>query len=188
MSLFLGNNGVGISTIEYKSLPKFGVLIDNIIGDVSNGTLQAPSGTFSFRSNEILTAGHNALKGTFAYNSGLIQVSLPLMTSGDLKDTFRGCTNLTTVDLEKYSSGTLDGTFAGCSSLLVINFTGATSVPTYVSGSFADTNNNFVIVVPDELYNDWVSGWAEVSSHISGVSSGLTCRSAASGAACNLPP
>jgi hypothetical protein len=166
MSLFLGNTGVGISTIEYKSIPKFGVLIDNIIGNVSNGTLQAPSETFSFRSNEILSAGENALKGTFAYNAGLVQVSLPLMTSGDMKDTFRGCANLTTVDLEKYSSGTLDGTFAGCTSLSVRKFTGATNVPTYVARTFANTNNNFVIVVPDSLYNDWVSGWGEVSSHI----------------------
>lgn len=64
-------------------------------------------------------------------------------------------------------------TFDGCTMLELVDFSNAAAVPGLygidpVNSTFANTNNTYKVVVPDALYNDWVSdgGWSAISSHI----------------------
>ena len=59
--------------------------------------------------------------------------------------------------------------FSGCTSLELVDMTGSTGVPTLSNvNNFANTNDTYKIVVPDSLYDTWISAtnWASISSHI----------------------
>ena len=59
--------------------------------------------------------------------------------------------------------------FGGCKSLELVDMTGSIDVPTLSSvNNFANTNNTYKIVVPDSLYDTWITAtnWASIASHI----------------------
>lgn len=59
--------------------------------------------------------------------------------------------------------------FNGCTSLELVDMTGSTGVPQLANvNNFANTNNTYTIVVPDSLYNTWITAtnWASISPHI----------------------
>ena len=57
----------------------------------------------------------------------------------------------------------------GCTSLELVDMTGSTGVPWLENvDNFQNTNDTYKIVVPDNLYNTWISAtnWASIASHI----------------------
>ena len=59
--------------------------------------------------------------------------------------------------------------FNGCTSLELVDMTGSIDVPFIPdSTTFDNTNDTFKVVVPDKLYNSWITseGWTLISSHI----------------------
>ena len=85
---------------------------------------------------------------------------------------FNGCTSLATVYLSKLSSAAATGlymTFNGCTHLELVDFSQATSVPSLSNiNAFQNTNNYYRIVVPNALYNQWITStnWSTFASHI----------------------
>ena len=86
---------------------------------------------------------------------------------------FIDCTSLKNVGLKSLSGvwnryGLLQ-MLDGCSALEVVDFSEATSVPNlYYASTFQNTNSTFKIVVPDELYDQWIvaSNWSNFASQI----------------------
>ena len=58
--------------------------------------------------------------------------------------------------------------FNGCTSLELVDMTGSTGVPELDMGVFDNTNDTYKVVVPDSLYDTWITteGWTLISSHI----------------------
>ena len=62
--------------------------------------------------------------------------------------------------------------FYGCVSLKILDFTKCTVIPTLVNvDAFGNTNDTFEILVPNSLYDQWIStaNWAEYAEKIKGV-------------------
>jgi hypothetical protein len=81
---------------------------------------------------------------------------------------FYGCTALKSVKLPKLSTKlrTTSSMFYNCTSLEVVDFRGATAVPT-LSGTTAFKNvpTTCKVVIPDSLYSTWTSAtnWSGLS-------------------------
>ena len=83
---------------------------------------------------------------------------------------FNGCTSLKRIKLNASSSvGWGPNMFNGCTSLELVDMTGSTGVPQLSDvNNFANTNDTYKIVVPDSLYDNWITAtnWASIASHI----------------------
>ena len=74
-----------------------------------------------------LTTISNSVAASFAYNSNLVNISLPSLTTSSLNSTFEHCSSLETVELSSLqSSSNAYMTFRGCSSLQSINLSNLT--------------------------------------------------------------
>ena len=142
------------------------------IGNVSDGLLSRAD------VSSVISVDANALEGAFAGNSHLINVGFPNMTDvglSGMKNAYSGCTSLKTVDFSKLSAvgaAGLDGTFKGCGSLEIVLFQDAGAIPAITENTFANTNDEFKVIGPDALYEDWIAAetWNGLSSHITKVS------------------
>lgn len=142
------------------------------IGNITDGVLSRAS------VSSVLSVDDGALRGSYFRNTNITNVSFQNMTDiGEegMKNTYLSCTSLKTVDFSKLSAvGTdgLNGTFNGCTSLETVLFQSSGAVPTISENTFANTNDTFKVIVPDELYEDWIAAenWSALSSHITKVS------------------
>lgn len=110
--------------------------------------------------------------------TSLEEVCLSSLTSAGnqgLDECFMGCTSLKKVQMPLSNAGTnaLRNTFNGCSALEEVDFRGATSVPALSNvNCFENTNEDFVIYVPENLSAEWVAAvnWStqDVVKHIYG--------------------
>ena len=112
---------------------------------------------------------------TFHGCSGLTNIELPSGLT-HLGSAFVDCKGLTSIAIPNGVDTIYGNTFAQCSSLGEINFGNTrTTVPELRnSNAFTGLPNNFKIIVPDALVNDWknTSTWiiSSISSHIIGYS------------------
>ena len=126
----------------------------------------------------LTTAYGETFNNTFPNCTNLVELSLPNLVDmsngyfgGDAFDMMcRGCTSLKRVYLTKYSdtAKTIGRAFWDCSSLELIDFHLATAVPKVASNTFNNSNTTFQIVVPDELYDTWITAtnWSARASQI----------------------
>lgn len=58
--------------------------------------------------------------------------------------------------------------FAGCTSVIKYDFSNLTAIPSVYSNSFNDIASNCEIIVPDDLYEDWIvaTNWSDLAEHI----------------------
>ena len=58
--------------------------------------------------------------------------------------------------------------FYGCTALEVVHFDNAAAIPAITTNTFQNTNSTFKIVVPDELYDQWIvaADWSTYASQI----------------------
>lgn len=142
------------------------------IGNIADGVLSRAD------VSSVVEVAAGALEGAFAGNTNLVNVGFPNMTDigeGGMKETYSGCTSLKTADFSKLSAvGTdgLDGTFSGCTALEIVLFQDAGAVPAITENTFANTNDEFKVIVPDALYEDWIAAenWSALSDQITKVS------------------
>ena len=82
---------------------------------------------------------------------------------------FRNCTSLKRIKMNASSGNWGSSMFNGCTSLELVDMTGSIGVPTLSNvNNFSNTNNTYKIVVPDSLYDTWITAtnWASIASHI----------------------
>ena len=90
------------------------------------------------------------------------------LATGCYQQMFKDCTSLKRIKMDA-SSGDLNwAMFNGCTSLELVDMTGSTSVPGIQNDVFPSNNNIYKIVVPDSLYDTWITtgNWASIASHI----------------------
>ena len=157
----------------------------NDVTSISNGSLQ-----YAYRGSNVTSVSFPNLTSVEFYGlftaftgcTSLTSVDLSSLSSVEdygLFDSFRGCTSLTTVYLSSLSSAGgygLSETFYGCTHLELVDFSKATAVPLLSNvNTFQNTNETFRIVVPNALYNQWITAtnWSTFASHIEKAIKGL---------------
>lgn len=82
---------------------------------------------------------------------------------------FYNCYSLTTLSFPEVVTSIGSNAFNGCYSLDLYDFTKATSIPTLNNANaFSNTSTSKHIIVPNELYLDWVeaTNWSSIASSI----------------------
>lgn len=101
----------------------------------------------------------------FQYCKSITSVKL-LSNQTKLKSWFLGCSNMTRIELPQ-SITEIDSTaFYNCTSLELIDFRGATGVPTLSStNAFNQVPSTCKIVIPDSLYDTWTNAtnWSAIN-------------------------
>ena len=158
-----GADNNGYENVITKSLKEF-----EINEGVTNIRVYAFKCCASLKSITIPDSVTSIGREAFRQCYDLTSVTLPdSMTS--LGDTaFYQCYGLTSIDLSKVASMG-SNTFGGCTNLVLYDFRRATQVPTLSSTSaFWNTPTDKKIVVPDDLYDSWITAtnWSSTEYNI----------------------
>lgn len=82
---------------------------------------------------------------------------------------FNNCRSLAYYKVESTTTRVRGAVFAGCLSLKLVDFTSLSAVPTLDNvNAFSDIPDDYIILVPDDLYNSWITtnNWSSLTSHI----------------------
>mgnify|MGYP004475886081 CR=1 FL=1 len=137
-TLRLGNDVVVPSVVakELVNKQKFGVSIDNFLGDVdSEGICSAPVKGFDFIADGVKDVGNDALYYAFVYksiNSVLFPVLTMISGSRACSYAFSNCSNLTSVSFPALTtisgSSACNGMFGYCYGLTSVSFPELTTI------------------------------------------------------------
>lgn len=100
---------------------------------------------------------------------GLVNVTLPNNLTALANSTFRYCYSLQKIIIPKSVLSIGSTVFNSCSALEYIDFSEHEEVPTLDNNnSFTSIYINCKIIVPDNLYEDWITAsvWSNVSRYI----------------------
>ena len=96
--------------------------------------------------------------GAFYNCSGLTSVTIGNSVTSIGGGAFSGCSGLTSVTIPDSVTSIGEGAFFGCGNCMTFDFKDATSVPTLGNVKvFQGTPTNREIIVPDNLYDSWIS-------------------------------
>lgn len=113
--------------------------------------------------------GANIGPKAFEACTSLTSVSLPNATDQLRNMVFQGCINLTNVTVGNAVNLVSTYAFANCSKVLKYDFSNSTIIP-YLDNinAFNGINDNCKIVVPDSLYDEWITAtnWSYFASYI----------------------
>ena len=165
------------------------VTIPNSVTSIGNYAFRGCSGLTSVTIPDSLTVIGNYV---FYGCSGLTSVTIPSSVTILGTYTFRGCTGLVNIVLEEgfqtigngaffgctgltrvsfpSTIGTIsNAAFSGCTNLAIFDFRKSTSVPTLArTTAFNNTPSDKWIIVPDSLYDTWIStsNWSSSTNGI----------------------
>lgn len=119
------------------------------------------------------------MSDAFYQANGLSSISFPVATEimpYALNYAFYGVTKLKYVEMPKVGSsneGQLQSAFKSCTELTTVDFSEASAIVSINTNTFNNTNDNFVVGVPNELYDDWceATNWSPLSAHLMKASS-----------------
>lgn len=150
--------------------------INDMVGDIVGTTWTRQTTPFRVESAELTNVPYLGLRYAFA-TLPVSSVSFPNLSSIDgwngFTSCFERCSALVDVDLSKLShasSTSINGLFNECRQLSVVSLSAATSIPGIATNTFpTDAQNpNYKVLVPAELYDQWVvaTNWINISAHI----------------------
>jgi hypothetical protein len=105
----------------------------------------------------------------FSSNSSLSTVVIPSGVTSIGDSAFSSCYALVSLKIPSGVTSIGSNAFRYCQSLAYLDFSEHTSVPTLGNSNvFNSVSSDCKIIVPDNLYNDWVATnyWSNISSHI----------------------
>lgn len=142
-------------------------LTDVFIGNAvleGTGIFRGCSYLIDFNLGDITTIPSNC----FHNCSNLKTINLGNRLEGIGTEAFRYCTLLLKVKFPKTLSYISGRSFYGCTSAKLYDFSECENIPTLGSNSFYDIPSNCQIVVPDDLYEDWITttNWSDLAEHI----------------------
>ena len=168
----------GLSTVNFPSVTKIlGSVFSSAFANDAEPSFPAVTeiGGNAFSNSKIksitLPNVTNLANGVFYNCTRLKSVTFPKTLTNFGNQIFRNCSALESVvfggDLP--SAGIYSKTFAGCTACTLYDFSHCTVVPPLLNTDvFTDINANAKIVVPDDLYNDWIAAtnWSTYASYI----------------------
>ena len=104
----------------------------------------------------------------FYYCYSLSSVVIPQSVTSIGISAFSSCVSLSSVVIPQGVTSISSGVFSNCPSLVILDFSESTSVPTLSSTSAIPTHAEMRIIVPDDLYDTWISAtnWSSYASRI----------------------
>lgn len=114
--------------------------------------------------DSVTTIGRSA----FRYCTGLTNIEIPDSVTEIRTYAFAYCMGLTRISVGKAVTEIGDYVFNNCVSLQIVDCSNSTLVPNVGIVLFNDISNNFKVIVPDALYDDWIvaPGWSGYAGHI----------------------
>lgn len=99
--------------------------------------------------------------------SGLRSISLPNEIT-TLYDPFKQCYTLESIIIPSKITRLTGDTFGRCYSLLYADFSTHSAIPTISTTAFTGVGKTCKIIVPDNLYEDWIkaTNWSNYAEHI----------------------
>ena len=113
----------------------------------------------------VTSIGNNTFQNCFSLTNIIIPDGVTSISSY----AFSGCFSLTSITIPEGVTSIGDYAFSYCYSLIKYNFSQATAVPTlYFTTAFSGMNQLCKIVVPDNLYDQWIAAtnWSTYADYI----------------------
>lgn len=160
----------GVTSIEYNAFNDCHSLASIVIpnGATSIGS-NAFSSCYSLASVVIPNGVTSIGESAFSVCSSLASVVITNGVPSIGKSAFSSCSSLASVVIPNSVVSIGDFAFSACYSLAILDFSSHTSVPT-LSGTnaFQYTASDFKIIVPYELYDEWIAAtnWSTYASYI----------------------
>ena len=115
--------------------------------------------------NSVTKIDSSAFEGDYV----LFSIEIPDSVTSIGQTAFRNCRSLPSIRIPNGVTSINANTFYGCSCLVLVDFRAHTSVPTLAStNAFTSIASTCKIVVPDELYDEWIAAtnWSSVAKYI----------------------
>lgn len=177
LQMLIDNRGMYNNSVDFSNgtscyrLFAYTVLDANAIETIMSGVDTSGVGDMSymFQCNEGLevfsptfdTSLVIDMSYMFASCTTITEVTLDCSAVENVQNMFSGCTNLYRVELRNLGGRVMSNTsgwFRNCTGLGVLDFRTAAGVPNLTStNSFTNAATGFEIIVPDNLYDEWVN-------------------------------
>jgi len=143
-------------------------------------SITIPSGVTSIEGNTFRTcaslqsitipSGVTSIEGnTFNGCYSLQSITIPSGVTSIEDNAFNNCASLQSITIPSGVTSIEDSTFFNCSGIGYYDFTSHSAIPTLSNrNAFNNISSDCKIVVPDNLYNDWiaVTNWSTYASYI----------------------
>ena len=143
--------------------------LNNIV--IPNSVTNIDSYAFGSCQNLLSITLPNAIttiKSSTFSGSGLKTITIPNSVTTIEYGAFGYCSYMTEVTMSSNITSIGNSSFSNCSRLVKVDCSNCIQIPSVNNNSFNSTSANLKIIVPDALYNDWIttSGWTNYASKI----------------------
>lgn len=144
------------------------VVISNSIttfgGSVFYNCYSLHTAIFNYSDNNTVNIGQQAFSG----NTALLNVIMPDNVAMNANQIFDNCYSLHEIKIPKATTSIGQNNLRYCTSCIKYDFTSLTQIPRLYSSAFTEINPIAKIIVPDNLYNTWIttSSWTSKAQYI----------------------
>ena len=135
--------------------------VTSIVDDAFNGCSSLTSITIP---NSVKSIGTRAFNGC----SSLTSITIPNSVTSMGGAVFFGCSSLTSITIPNSVKSIGYNVFRECYRLQIVDFRSATQVPTVQSDSFMSVPKTCKFIIPDSLYDSWITSTNWVSLYNKG--------------------
>lgn len=144
----------GISNAEFAAAEIYDIVFPNTLSGIGYNAFSSSSIRCLYIPDSYTIINNSAFSSCSKLES--VRLSNNLNTLGS--SVFNSCSSLSQIDIPKGVETIKTQVFAACSVLRRVGFTGHTKVPVLENiNAFSNTPSDMMIVVPDNLYDEWIA-------------------------------
>lgn len=146
---------------------KYAVISNSITtfgGSVFYNCYSLHTAIFNYSDSNTVNIGKQA----FSENIALLNVIMPGNVAMNADQIFDNCYSLHEIKIPKATTSIGQNNLRYCTSCIKYDFTSLTQIPSLYSSAFTEINPIAKIIVPDNLYNTWIttSSWTSKAQYI----------------------